>query len=314
MTRSGAVKAPDLKIPHWATSIADVLRDTYISWRDARTIRLGAGIAYYALFAIVPLITLSIWLAQLLVDDQAVDDFFLRLGESLNIDANSIATFVADVDGQPTATNLGVIGFLSLVFAAAIVFSALQDAFDEMWEFPVTRGIWKKVKRRFKAFLVVGGGGILIVLALVINAVSGLMSRLIPGDANLLDRIPELFTFVSGWFVLIGGLAVMFQVLTRERINLIALFVGAGITGALLAVGTQLLNWYLTNYASTSVTGAVGSVFLLLLWLYYVAQIVLVGGHLIRVLDDRHRGDGDLDGEVVQADADANADAQAGSD
>jgi len=301
VARSRRVKALDLSIPKWATSTTDVLVATYVSWRDARTIRLGAGIAYYALFAIVPLITLSIWLAQLLVDDQSVDDFFLSLGESLNVDTESVSTFVQDIGGNPTQTNLGLIGFGSLLFAAAIVFSALQDAFDEMWELPVTKGFWHKIRRRLKAFLIVGGGGIMIVLALVINAVSGLMQRLIPGEANLLDRIPELFTWVSGWVVLIAGLAVLYQVLTREKIKLVAIGIGSGVTAALLTVGTRVLSWYLTNYASTSLSGAVGSVFLLLLWLYYVAQIVLVGGHLIRVMNERRNGDDDLGGVLDQA-------------
>ncbi|MGI9645250.1 MAG: YihY/virulence factor BrkB family protein [Ilumatobacteraceae bacterium] len=281
------MKAPDLNIPNWAARLADVLRDTYFSWRDARTIRLGAGIAYYALFAAIPLVTLSIWLAQLIVDDDAVVDFLEKIGESLNIDEEAIASLVDHVSMESTQMSLGVLGLASLVFASAIVFSALQDAFDEMWELPVERGIWRKMRRRSKAFIIVGGGGVIIVLALVINAVSGLITRLIPGQSTVLDRLPELFSFVSGWVVLIGCLIILFQVLTRQKIAFVPLVIGAAITGGLLSIGTQVLNWYLANYASTSLTGAIASVFIALLWLYYVAQIVLVGGHLIRVLDGR---------------------------
>jgi membrane protein len=281
------VRAPDVNVPRWATSTADVLVATYASWRDARTIRLGAGIAYYALFAIVPLITLSIWLAGVLVDDQAVDDFFQKVGAGLNIETDAVSSFSETVGQSSTQNGLGLIGLVSLLFAAAVVFSALQDAFDEMWELPVTRGVRKKIRRRIKAFLVVGGGGIIIVVALVINAVSGLLEKLIPGQDTVLDRLPDLFSFVSGWVVLIGALAIMFQVLTTEKIHLSALAIGSLVTASLLSIGTQLLNWYLSNYASTSVGGALSSLFLALLWLYSVAQIVLAGGHLIRVLGQR---------------------------
>jgi len=249
--------------------------------------RLGAGIAYYALFALVPLITLSIWLAQILVDDQAVADFFQKLGSGLNLDDEAIATFTDTIGQSSTQNGLGLIGFGSLLFAAAVVFSALQDAFDEMWELPVMRGFRNKIQRRLKAFLIVGGGGISIVLVLAINSVSGLLRKLIPGQSTVLDRIPDLFSFVSGWVVLIGGLAIMFQVLTTDRMHLFAVAVGSVVTAGLLSVGTQLLGWYLTRFASTSISGALGSVFLVLLWFYYVAQIVLAGGHLIRVLDQR---------------------------
>ncbi len=278
---------PHLAIPGWATPTVDVLRRTYISWRNARTIRIGAGIAYYALFALVPFLTLSIWLAQLLVDDEAVNDFFEKIGAALNVGDEAVGALVAEISRESTQSGLGLIGFGSLLFAAAVVFSALQDAFDEIWALPVERGFRNKLQRRLKSFVVVGGGGIIIMLALVINAVSGLIERLIPGKSTVLDRVPDLFSFVSGWVVLIFGLAILYQVLTRHRINRVAVGIGSAITAGLLAIGTQLLNWYLAHFASQSLTGALSSVFLVLLWLYYVAQIVLVGGHLILVLDRR---------------------------
>lgn len=287
VTRSPVVRAQNIKIPGWARPIVDVLHATYIGWRDARTKRIGAGIAYYALFALVPLVSLSIWLAELLVPDQAVSDFFEQLAVGLNIEGEATAGFIDEIGRTSTQTGLGLIGFGSLLFAAAVVVSALQDAFDEIWELPVARGIWNKVRRRLKAFLIVGGGGIVIVLTLVINAVSGLLKRLLPGESSVLDRIPDLFSFVSGWVLLIGGLAIVFQVLTRERINVIAVGIGSSITAALLAIGTQLLNWYLTRFGSTSLSGALSSVFLVLAWLYFVAQVILIGGHLILVLDKR---------------------------
>lgn len=278
---------PDIRPPDWAAPTVDVLSATYVSWRDARTMRLGAGIAYYALFAIVPLVTLSIWFAEKLVDDEAVDDFFEKVGAGLSVSDEAIATFNETLEQGSTQNSIGLIGLGSLLFAAAVVFSALQDAFDEMWELPVMRGFRNKIQRRLKAFLIVGGGGIVIVVALAINAVSGLIRKLIPGQSTVLDRIPDLFTFLSGWVILIGGLAIMFQVLTTDRIGVVALAVGSVATALLLSVGTQLLGWYLATFASASVSGALGSVFLALLWLYYVAQMLLVGGHLIRILNDR---------------------------
>ena len=182
----------------------------------------------------VPLVSLSIWLAQLLVPDQAVRDFFEQLAVGMNIEGEASAGFVDEIGRTSAQTGLGLIGFGSLLFAAAVVVSALQDAFDEIWELPVARGIWNKVRRRLKAFLIVGGGGIVIVLTLVINAVSGLLKRLLPGESSVLDRIPDLFSFVSGWVLLIGGLAVVFQVLTRERINVITVGIGSSTTAALL--------------------------------------------------------------------------------
>ncbi len=281
------MSSTDSARPGWITELLAVVGDTYVNWRDSRTIRLGAGIAYYGLFAIVPLVTLSVVVAQLLVDEQAVTDFFREVGDRLNIQDEAIATFLAEIDTGATQASLGVVGFGSLVFAAALVFFAVQDAFDEVWGLPVRRGK-EKILRRLTAFVVVGGGGIIIVLGLVINTVSGLIEYLIPGQDTLLDRVPDLFSVVSGWAVLIGMLIVVYQVLTRPRLGWFALIAGSVATALLLAVGTWVLGLYLRNYASASVAGAFGSVILVLLWLYYTAQMILVGAHLIRVLDERH--------------------------
>jgi membrane protein len=87
--------------------------------------------------------------------------------------------------------------------------------------------------------------------------------------------------------VLFLAVAVTFQVLTRVHIRFVALVVGALATTVLLVVGTTLLAIYLRNYAAQSLTGAAAGILLVLLWLYYVSQMILVGAHLTRVLHER---------------------------
>ena len=94
---------------------------------------------------------------------------------------------------------------------------------------------------------------------------------------------------LTSWVFLVLAVAIVFQVLTRIRIALIPLAIGAIATAALLTVGTTLLGSYLRNYASTSVTGAAAGIMLTLLWFYYVSQMVLVGAQFTHVLDERGR-------------------------
>lgn len=273
----------------WVTEAKNVVVDTYVNWREARTIRLGAGIAYYSLFAIIPFVTLSIALAELLVNQNDIEQLFYDVGEEYGVDESAIDSLLGQVEQSSTTTGLGILGFVTLVVAALFVFWAVQDAFDEVWAIPVQSGLGATIMHRLTALVVVGGGAVLIVLVLVINSVATLMQAVIPGADEVLSWLDVVFAALTSWFVLVLGVAVVFQVLTRTRIALIPLAIGAIATAALLTIGTTLLASYLRNYASTSVTGAAAGVMLTLLWFYYVAQMVLIGANFTHVLDERGR-------------------------
>lgn len=308
----------------WVTDGARVVVVTYRNWRRTRTIRLGAGIAYYALFALVPLLSLSLFVAQILVDPLKVEQFFVEGMEQLGTSEEAAQELTSAVDSLGVQRGLGIVGLVSLLFAAGLVFVALQDAFDEIWDVPVEAGITRSIRRRLLAFAVVGGGGIVIVLLLVVNSVTTVLQDLIPGSDNILHRLGTVVGFLSSWVVMMVALGVVFQVLTQVHIRLLALTIGTLATGALLAAGTSLLGVYLSEYAGESFTGAAAGVLLTLLWLYYVAQMLLVGLHLTRVVHEVQNGDldllateGDAEGEPQAAATASPADvqpAQAGSD
>ena len=281
------MNSKDSARPAWLTESWGVVAQTYSNWRNARTIRLGAGVAYYALFAIVPLLSLTIVLAELIVSQADIEQFFYDAADDLGIDQSIMQSFLAEIDKSSVTSGLGIIGFATLVFAALIVFWAVQDAFDEVWEIPVRSGAKATIWHRLTALTVVGGGAVVIVLILVMNSVASLLQSWIPGDDALLAWLDRLIGAMTSWVVLVLSVIVLFQVLTRVHIRLIPLAIGAGATAVLLTIGTTALGYYLTHYASESLTGAAGGVLLTLSWFYYVSQMVLVGAHLTRVLDER---------------------------
>ncbi len=273
--------------PPWLTESWNVVTATYANWRDARTIRLGAGVAYYALFAIVPLLSLSIVLAQLLVSRADIEQLFLDVAADIGIDESVVRSLLDQIEDSSIATGLGIVGFVALVIAALLVFWAVQDAFDEVWEIPVQSGAKATIWRRLTALTVVGGGAILIVLILVINSVVTVLKSVFPGESEVVGWLDRLFTALTSWGVLALSILVLFQVLTRPRIKLIPLAIGSAATAVLLTIGTSALGWYLSNYGSQSLSGAAAGVLLVLSWFYYVSQMLLVGAHFTRVLDER---------------------------
>ncbi|HSP30295.1 MAG TPA: YihY/virulence factor BrkB family protein [Ilumatobacteraceae bacterium] len=259
--------------------------ETYEQWRDHRTIRLGAGLAYYGLFALVPMLAVALALAGLVISQADVQSYLTeQLSALLGVDADAVAGALASVlDGSGTVAGLGAVGVASLFLTASLLVLALQDAFNTIWERPVRSGIRQTVVRRLVAFLVVAGAGAVIIVSFALNAVTGLLDQLVP-DVAIVTSLQELIGLATSWALAIGVVALLFRYLTDVRVPWRAAVVGAVVTSVMLAVGTVLVGAYLRRFASSSLVGATGSVFLVLLWIYYEAQIVLMGAEFTRVL------------------------------
>jgi membrane protein len=264
----------------WTLGVA-----TYENWRDHRTIRLGAGLAYYGVLALVPLFALALVLAGLVISSDDVQSFVAeRLSEWLGVEAGDVARALADaLDGAGTLSGLGLLGAASLLLTASVLVLAVQDAFNTIWERPVRPGFRHTVVRRFVAFAVVAGAGAVVVVAFVLNAVAGIMSRLVP-DATLVESLEELYGVATSLVLGTVVIALLLRVLPDAHVPWSSAVGGGAVTAAMLVVGSVLIGAYLQHVAATSLVGATGSVFIVLLWIFSVGQIVLIGAEFTRVL------------------------------
>lgn len=273
----------------------ELLRDTYIVWFEERTIRLGAGLAYYGIFAVVPLFTLSIALAQVLFSTAEVQEFLTDQLQTLlgRQEATDLAAKVTEIlDSGATTSSLGLIGIISLFIAASLLFVALQDALNVIWDVPRTRGMREVVRRYGLAYLVVLLMGSLLVAGLVVQSIAGLAESLIPGQFTLLESLADFVAMLASWALGIGVLAVLFKILPRTDVSWRATIIGGVVTAGAMAVGSWAVGVYLSTYSTSSVAGAAGSVVLGLIWIYYIANILLAGAVLTRTVTDRIRHHG----------------------
>jgi membrane protein len=262
--------------------------ETYEQWRDHRTIRLGAGLAYYGLFALVPLLAVALAIAGSVISQADVQSYLAeQLSALLGVDADAVAGAAADaLDGTGRLASLGLVGAVSLIFTASLLVLALQDALNTIWERPVRMGIRHTLMRRLVAFVVVAGAGGVLVLSFAVNAVTGFLNQLVP-DVAVVESLQELIGLATSWALTVGVVALLFRYLPDVRAAWLPVLIGAAVTALLLAVGTVLVGAYLRRYAVTSLVGVTGSVFLVLLWIYYEAQIMLAGAEFTRVLARR---------------------------
>ncbi len=270
-------------------ALIEIVRDTYLSWSRNRTIRLGAGLAYYALFAIIPILTLAVWVASVFVSRDAVeaalDDAFAGvLGTSSPATSASIA---GELDRAVTQSGLGIVGVGSLVVAATLLFGAFQDAQTRIWSVPVERGVRTTLRRRLLSFVVVLLLGAYLVGAVVVSTTTDLVGALVPGNVTLVDRLSPLIEAGSSWGFGVLALALTLRLLAPITLAWRHVLISGAVTAVLVVIGTQLLGIYFDRVATASLTGAAGAVALFLVWLYYEAQILLVGAELTKAIAAR---------------------------
>jgi membrane protein len=264
--------------------------ETYEHWRDHRTIRLGAGLAYYGLLALVPLFAVALVIAGLVISSADIQSFVAeRLSEWLGVEADDVALALTDaLDGAGTLSGLGLLGIASLLFTASVLVLAVQDAFNTIWERPVRSGLRHTVIRRLVSFLVVAGAGAVIVVAFVLNTVAGIVSRLVP-DATLVDSLEQLYGVATSLVLATVVIGLLLRVLPDSHVPWASAMGGGAATASMLVVGSVVIGAYLQRVAATSLVGATGSVFIVLLWIFFVGQIVLIGAEFTRVLQLRRQ-------------------------
>jgi membrane protein len=269
----------------------DLGTETYDHWRDHRTIRLGAGLAYYGLFALVPMLAVALAIAGSVISQADVQSYLAeQLSALLGVDADAVAGAAADLlDGTGRLASLGLVGAASLILTASLLVLALQDALNTIWERPVRLGIRHTLMRRLVAFVVVAGAGGVLILSFALNAVTGFLNQLVP-DVAVVKSLQEVVGLATSWALAIGVVALLFRYLPDVRVSWVPVLIGAAVTALLLAVGTVLVGAYLRRYAASSLVGVTGSVLLVLLWIYYEAQIVLAGAEFTRVLAHHRTG------------------------
>lgn len=280
----------DEQVDHvgWGRYLTDLVRQTYDAWRADRVMRLGAGLAYYALFALVPLLAIVIALASLAFSQADVQAALVApLADALDVDREALADALGSmVEDSTPSSGLGVIGAGSLLLAATLLFVAMQDAFDVIWHVPVEVGIEYTLRRRATALLVIVVMAVLVMALFVLQSAIGLLEAVLPTDRFVLSALTETLTGAGSWALGAATVALVFRILPRTDVSWRAAIIGGAITTTVLALGSSLFGFYLRNFGVRSAEGAAAGVLVLLLWFYAMSQIVLAGAVLTRRIDE----------------------------
>jgi membrane protein len=274
--------------PWWQRGVAGIVRSAYRSWFAHRTIRFGAGLAYYGLFAAVPLVAVALFVAGLIFSQQDVGQYVATQIEPV-VGANAAMEVAGLLDGlQEDISNSlgGIVLFVVTVVAASFVFVALQDGINIVWEAPRRRGLEAGLKRRLLAVGLVLLGAAALAVGLIASVILGGISDAL-SSRGFIDAVADVVSSLLSALILGVVVLAIFKYLPNVAVGWPSAVIASIVTTAVLFVGTWLVAMYLENFSGISLAGATSALLGLLAWLYLEAQILLAGAELNRAIEQR---------------------------
>jgi membrane protein len=270
-----------------------LIKESVSAWVDDYAPSMGAALAYYTMFSIAPLLIIVIAVAGFAFGREAVQgELASQLSEVLGPDgAQAVQGLIASASEPKKGLIATVVGAVVLLLGATTVFGELQSSLDRIWRVPAApkaNGLWKLLRTRLLSFGLVLGLGFLLLVSLVISAALAALGSRWGSAIEGWETTLQLLNLAVSFALEMGLFAMIYKLMPRARIAWRDVWIGAGVTALLFEVGKLLIGLYLGKSSVASGFGAAGSVVVLLLWVYYSAQIFLLGAEFTWVYAHRH--------------------------
>jgi membrane protein len=266
--------------------LKSMLVKSWNEFNDDQATRLGASLAYYTALSLAPLLILIISIAGLVLGKEAAQGrLFDEIGSMVGPEgATAIQGMIAGASKPAASIVASIIGFATLIFGASSVAAELKSSLNIIWDRPANaETIVGMVKERSKALGVVLGCGFLMIVSLVATSAIAAAGSYVAGMLPLPEMIMTGLTFILSLLVLTGAFAVLFKYLPDVQIEWHDVLIGAGFTAVLFGIGKFLIGYYLGKASFGSTYGAAGSLIIVLVWVYYSAQIFFFGAEFTQV-------------------------------
>jgi len=282
-----------------AASAWHLARQTALEWWRDDAPRLGAALAYYTVFSIAPVLVISVALAGFFFGEEAARGHVVdQLRGLMGADGASVVQSAIERASLRGGAGLGAtaLSVLTLLLGASGAFGQLQYALNRIWnvEGKTGGGVLRAARERFLSFSMVLLIGFLLLVSLVVSALLAMLDEFVSGRMEWLQPMLALVNLVVSLGVVTVLFAMMFKTLPDADVRWSDVWIGATVTALLFVVGKAAIGLYLGNSSVASVYGAAGSLVVVLLWVYYSAQILFLGAEFTQVFARWQRGGGKL--------------------
>jgi membrane protein len=276
---------------HVLRAIWTLMRDAAEGWLTHRASSTGAALAFYTIFSLAPVLILSIAIAGFFFGEAAArGEIVGQVGGLVGPQGAELVQSVLQNASRPDAGLIATIfSIVTLILGANTALAELKAGLDEIWDVPPERrtGFWYYVRTRLVSVGMILALGFLMLVSLVISAALAALERFSRGEMfinTVLIWINSLFAFVLTATLF----ATIYKVLPSVRLAWRDVTIGSLVTALLFTAGKFAIGVYIGNSGVASTYGAAGSVVLILIWVYYSAQILLYGAEFTRAFAYRY--------------------------
>jgi membrane protein len=252
------------------------------AWVDDYAPSMGAALSYYTVFSLAPLLLMVISIAGLVFGEEAArGEIFGQVAGLMGTDAaKAIEGILASVNKPAEGAFATTISIVLLLIGATTVFGELQDALDRIWRAPAREraaGWWKLLRARLLSFGMILGIAFLLMVSLVLSAAISALGKWWDGFFGGWETVAQVVNFAIGFFLTAGVFAMIYKIMPRVSVRWHDVWLGAVVTALLFSIGKFLIGLYIGKSGVASGFGAAGSLVVIFVWVYYSAQIFLMG-------------------------------------
>ena len=262
--------------------LAAVFKAAALNWVDDYAQSMGAALAFYTMFSIAPLLLIVIAVAGSVFGEEAArGEIFHQIEELLGAHGAAAVQSLLESVGQRADTGLAtVFGTVLLFVGATSVFAELQDALDRIWRAPHRArpsGLWGPIRARLLSFGMILGIAFLLIVSLAVSAGLAALGRWSDPFGRGWLSVASSVELGLGVLLLMLVFAMIYKTMPRARVAWRDVWVGAAFTSLLFIAGKVLIGLYIGRSGVSTLFGAAASLVVVLLWVYYSAQIFLFG-------------------------------------
>ncbi len=264
-----------------ARRLGRLLRETVSAWVDDRAPSMGAALAYYTMFSIAPLLLIVLSVAGLVFGaDAARGEITAQLRGLIGEAGARVVEGLVESADRPAQGLLSTLaGAALLVLGATTVFAELQDALDRIWRSPqrAAGGLWALLRARLLSLGLILGLGFLTMVSLLLSAALSALGKWWGGWFGHWLPLAEWLNQAISFALVMAMFAMIYKLMPRARVAWADVWLGSAVTALLFTAGKFLIGLYLGRSGLGSVFGAAGSLVVMMAWVYYSAQVFLLG-------------------------------------
>jgi membrane protein len=263
------------------TQLWQITRAAAKGWIDDNAPSMGAALAYYTLFSMAPLLLIAVSVAGLVFGAEAArGEILVQLQGLLGVaGALAVQQLLESVNRPAGGVAATLLGVVLMLIGATTVFAELQDALDRIWRAPTRArgGWWALLRARVLSFGLILGLGFLLVVSMLSSAALAALQKGWSTGLDSWQGALSVLNLTTGFVWVTVVFAMIYKIMPRVRIHWSDVWLGAVVTATFFSIGRALIGAYLSTGAVASGFGAAASLVAVLVWVYYSAQIFLLG-------------------------------------